>query len=96
MALYGVGKAPIETSACCAVVPSELCNDSLLALLNDKEAGGQPNQDRNDCSYAKKATYLLEIGIKATSATARWRIAATTVLTQKFAELTVEFPPQFI
>jgi len=80
MALYGVRKTPIETSACCAVVSAKLGNDRLLALLNDEEAGGQPNQDSNDRSYAKKASHLLEIGIKA-AASARWRIAATTVLT---------------
>jgi hypothetical protein len=79
MALYGVRKAPVETSACCAVVPAKLGNNGLLALLNDKEAGGQPNQNRNDRSYAKKASYLFEIRIKAAAA-ARWRIAATTVL----------------
>jgi len=95
MSLNGVGKAPIETSAYCAVIPTKLCNDGLLTLLNDKEAGGEPNQDSNDCCYAQKATHLLEIRVKATSS-ARWRIAAASVLTQEFVELAIQFTPQFI
>jgi hypothetical protein len=95
MALNGVGKAPIETSACCAVIPAKLGDDGLLALLNDKEAGSKPNQHSNDCNYAQKASHLLEIGVKAAS-TARWRIAAASVLTKEFAELAIEFTPQFI
>jgi hypothetical protein len=95
MSLNGVGKAPIETGACCAVIPTKLCNDGLLTLLNDKEAGGKPNQDSNDCCYAQKATHLLEIRVEAAS-TARWRIAAASVLTQEFVELAIQFTPQFI
>jgi hypothetical protein len=95
MALDRVRKAPIKSGADCAVVPAKLGYDGLLALLNDKEAGGKPNQNCNDCRYAKKAPYLFEIEVKAAS-TPRWRIAAATVLTQEFTELSIEVTPQFI
>jgi hypothetical protein len=95
MALNGVRNAPIETGTCCAVVSAKLGDDGLLTLLNDKEAGSKPNKHRYSRDYDKKASDLLEIGVKATSA-ARRRIAAATVLTQEFVELSIEFTPQFI
>ena len=95
MALNGVRNAPIETCTCGAVVAPKLGNNSLLTLLDNKEACAKPNQDNNTRHQAQQTTGLLEIRIKTATPT-RGLIATSPVLTQEFIQFAVKFAPKFI
>ena len=100
MALDRVWQTPVEACPHRGPVLAKLRNDGLLALLDDKKAGTQPNQNRYCCDKTGADACTFHIGLKTACATT---IVATTAKTaplraafgsaEKASQFAVEITP---
>jgi hypothetical protein len=111
MSLNRIGQTPVKTRSNCRVVLTKLGDNSLLALLYDKKAGAEPNQD-SDASYqasANSSTFhvrleaaAVAIVVTVTAAAVAARRKAVTPATgifiaaKKAIQFAIEVAPQLV
>ena len=92
MALNRVRQPPVEARQRGAAVLAELGDDRLLPLLDDEEAGSEPDQHHDTGNQARTQACVLHVGLKA-AATATPGLA---VAAKQAAQPAVEFAPQLL
>ena len=92
MSLDRVRQPPVEARQRRVAVIAELGDDRLLPLLDDEEAGSEPDQHHNAGNQARTQPCVLHVGLKA-AATATSGLA---VAAKQAAQPPVEFAPQLL